>query len=173
MPVGDEFIDAALILHQLNGRINGLRWIPGVNLHVTACFIGEMPPDKLTRIKQDTAAICSRFQPMVLDLKEICTWPRRKPYMVWALYEEHQDFTAVYKNLEKTLTGVTGEGSVKPHVTLARFKDYTDIRQIRLTGPVFPEIIECSRLILFESRLAPEGPTYFPLAEFPLGKQTG
>ena len=90
--------------------------------------------------------------------------------MVWALYEEQTDFTAIYRRLELKLTGITGEGSVKPHVTLARFKDFTDIRQIQLTGTAFPENIICDRLILFESRLAAEGPSYFKLTEYPIGK---
>ena len=93
--------------------------------------------------------------------------------MVWALYEEHPDFTAIYRQLERALTGITGEGSVRPHVTLARFKDFTDIRQIRLTGTAFPENIACDRLVLFESRLAPGGASYFSLAEYPLGKRLG
>ncbi|MCX6227154.1 MAG: RNA 2',3'-cyclic phosphodiesterase [Bacteroidia bacterium] len=170
-PVGSLFTQAASVLGLSNRRIIGLRWVPGVNLHVTACFIGEVSQNKLSGLKAATGEICANFQPMTLNLKEICIWPKRKPYMVWALYEEHPDFTAVYRQLEHTLTGVPGGGSVKPHVTLARFKDFTDIRQIQLTGTVFPENIVCDRLILFESRLAPEGPTYFSLAEYPLGKQ--
>ena len=55
-------------------------------------------------------------------------------------------------------------------IALARFKEFTDIRQIQLSGAAFPENIVCDRLILFESRLAPEGPTYFSVAEYPLGK---
>jgi RNA 2',3'-cyclic 3'-phosphodiesterase len=169
-PVGREFTDAASESGRLNKTINGLRWVSGVNLHVTACFIGEVSPDKLSGLKAAIRKICANFQPLTLNLKEICIWPRRKPYMVWALYEEHPDFTAIYRQLENALTGVTGEGSVKPHVTLARFKDFTDIRQIQLTATAFPDSIVCDRLILFESRLAPEGPTYFSLAEYPLGK---
>ena len=169
-PVGNEFTKAASALAQTNGTINGLRWVPGVNLHVTACFIGEVSPDKLSGIKTATSEICSNFKPMMLNLKEICIWPKRKPYMVWALYEEHPDFTSMYRQLESSLIGVPGKGSVKPHVTLARFKDFTDIRQIQLSGTAFPEIIACDRLILFESRLAPEGPSYFKLQEYPIGK---
>jgi hypothetical protein len=67
--------------------------------------------------------------------------------MVWTLYEEHQDFAAIYRQLEHILTGVTGEGSVKPHITLASFRDFTDIRQIQLSGTAFPEHIVCDRLI--------------------------
>ena len=169
-PVGNEFTQAASALSRSNGSINGLRWVPGVNLHVTACFIGEVSPDKLPGLKTATLEICTDFQPMTLNLKEICIWPKRKPYMVWALYEEHPDFTAIYRQLEHTLTGVAGPGPVKPHVTLARFKDFTDIRQIQLTGTAFPENIICDRLILFESRLAAEGPSYFKLTEYPIGK---
>jgi hypothetical protein len=40
------------------------------------------------------------------------------------------------------------------------------MRQIQLTGTSFPETIHCDRLILFESRLAPEGATYISLGEF-------
>ena len=168
-PVGKEFNDAASALGRSNGRINGLRWVSGVNLHVTACFIGEVTPDNLSGLKATAGQICADFQPITLNLKDICIWPKRKPYMVWALYGENQDFTAIYRQLEHTLTGVTGEGRVKPHVTLARFKDFTDIRQIQLTNTAFPENIECDRLILFESRLAPEGAVYFSLTEYPLG----
>ena len=167
-PVGNTFIQAASELVLTNGIINGLRWVPGVNLHVTACFIGEVSPDKLSGLKTAAGNICADFHPLTLNLKEICIWPHRKPYMVWALFEEHKDFTAIYRQLEHTLTGAAGGGVVKPHVTLARFKDYIDICQIQLTGTTFPENILCDRLILFESRLAQEGPGYFPLAEYPL-----
>jgi 2'-5' RNA ligase len=126
--------------------IDGLRWVPGVNLHVTACFIGEVSPTRLPGLKAATGKICTNFQPITLELQEICIWPKRKPYMVWALYDEQPDFSAVYRQLEHTPTGVAGEGPVKPHVTLARFKDFTDIRQIRLTGTTFPENIACDRL---------------------------
>jgi RNA 2',3'-cyclic 3'-phosphodiesterase len=169
--VSTSFTEAATALNRSNGRINGLRWVPGVNLHVTACFIGEVAPDKLTGLKTVTAVICAQFQPITLTLKEICIWPSRNPYMVWAHYEENQDFTSIYRQLEKSLTGNPGNGPVKPHITLARFKDFTDIRQIKMTGTAFPETILCDRLILFESRLNPEGAAYFSLAEYPLGKQ--
>jgi 2'-5' RNA ligase len=167
--VGNEFTQAASALGLSNGRISGLRWVPGVNLHVTACFIGEVAPAKLAGLKAAAMEICANFQPMTLNLKEVCLWPKRKPYMVWALYEEHPDFTAMYRRLEQALTGVSGEGPVKPHVTLARFKDFTDIAQIQLTRTSFPKTILCDRLILFESKLAPEGPSYFPLVDYRLG----
>jgi 2'-5' RNA ligase len=168
-PTGNEFIRSAETLARSNGPIKGLRWVPGVNLHVTACFIGEVARETLPKIKTDSGVICAGHKPITLNLKEICIWPKRKPYMVWALYEEHPDFTAIYRQLERQLTGTSGEGAVKPHVTLARFKEFADIRRIRLDDITFPEQIVCNRLILFESRLAPEGPTYYPLGEYPLG----
>jgi 2'-5' RNA ligase len=169
-PVGKTFKQAASAFGSSSGKINGLRWVPGVNLHVTACFIGEVSPDRLPGIKTSTREICARFQPITLTLKEICIWPKNKPYMVWALYEEHPGFTSMYRQLEQSLTGATGQGSVKPHITLARFKEFTDIRQIQLSTTAFPETIQCDRLILFESRLAPEGAAYFALGEYPVGK---
>jgi 2'-5' RNA ligase len=171
LPVGAAFIEAAMELGTSNRKVNGLRWVPADNLHITACFLGEMPADKLSGIKTTIAGICDGFGPMTLALKDICIWPKKKPYMVWALFEEHQDFTAFYRSMERKLTGVSADSPVKPHVTLARFKEYSDIRQIRLSSTSFPEALECNRLILFESRLAPEGPAYYPLAEYLLESQ--
>lgn len=165
-PVGESFIQAASALESRNGRINGLRWVPGVNLHVTACFIGEASRDKLPGFIASTREICSHFQPITLNLKDICLWPKNRPYMVWALYEEHPDFTSMYRQLEQSLTGITGKGSVQPHVTLARFKEFTDTRQIRVSGATFPPQITCDRLILFESKLGSEGASYFPIHYF-------
>lgn len=170
-PAGSEFTGAANKLGLANGRINGLRWVPGVNLHVTACFIGKVPPDHLSGLKMATKETCARFQPVTLNLQELCIWPRRNPYMVWALYEENPGFTAIYRQLELALTGNTGAGPVKPHVTLARFKEFTDHSKIQLAGTAFPDQITCNRLILFESRLSQEGAAYFSLSEYPLGQQ--
>lgn len=168
-PTGDAFLAAASALARSNGRIEGLRWTQAVNLHVTACFIGEVQPGKLPELKKAVGEICGRHQSIHLTFKEICLWPKRKPYMVWALFEENPAFAKIYRELEHSLTGTTGQGPVLPHVTLARFKEYTDIRQIRLTGTAFPEMIPCEKLILFESRLASEGPTYYPLRDYTLG----
>lgn len=74
-PFGEPFTRAAEALSLSNGTISGLRWVPGVNLHVTACFIGEVAPDKLSAIKKATGEICTRFQPIMLNLQEICIWP--------------------------------------------------------------------------------------------------
>lgn len=168
--VGNDFTVAAMALSRSNGTIAGLRWVPGVNLHVTACFIGEVAPDKLSGIQGTIGVISANFQPINLKMKEICIWPKRNPYMVWALYEDHPGFTATYRQLEEALTGVAGTGPVRPHITLARFKDFTDTRKIQLTGMTFPDHVVCDRLILYESRLAPEGPTYYSLAEYPAGR---
>ena len=169
-PVGVTFTQAASAHAASFGKIGGLRTVPGINLHVTACFIGEAAPDRLPGIKASTRDICARYQPITLNLKEICIWPKNKPYMVWALYEEHPEFTRMYRELEQSLTGFTGKGSVKPHVTLARFKEFTDIRQIPLSGAPFPERILCDRLVLFESKLASDGASYFSLEDYRLGE---
>jgi 2'-5' RNA ligase len=60
-PVGTQFTQAATALSHSNGKINGLRWVPEVNLHVTACFIGEVSPDKLSGVKTAPTVICARF----------------------------------------------------------------------------------------------------------------
>jgi 2'-5' RNA ligase len=139
------------------------------NLHVTSYFIGETGQGELSAIKEKIGAIAGNMLPIELVLDRISLWPARKPYMVWAVFQENSLFTKLNRKLEEELWGSRGNGPVIPHITLARFKDYTDTRQVMLSSTEFPDQLIVDHIILFESRLSPLGPTYYPLVRFPLG----
>jgi 2'-5' RNA ligase len=167
LPVSEAFIRAAGGVAEANTVLKGIRWVPAPNLHVTACFIGEQNQEKLSEISDRIREITRNTDRVTLDLDKITLWPLRKPYMVWALYEENEPFTSLYRRLEEVLLDQAGKGSVKPHVTLARFKPAADYKNLNLARQKIPERLEINHLVLFESKLASEGPTYYPLADFP------
>ena len=139
------------------------------NLHVTSYFIGETGLGDLSAIKEKIGTVALNMQSIELVLDRISLWPARKPYMVWAIFQENSLFTNLNRMLEWELTGIRGNGPVVPHITLARFKEYTDTRQVKLDSIEFPDHLLVDHIILFESRLSGQGPTYFPLVRFPLG----
>jgi 2'-5' RNA ligase len=88
--------------------------------------------------------------------------------MVWALYEESPAFDRFYHGLERELLGKTAQGPVKPHVTLARFKEFSDYKNLVLEKTEFPQELEMVRLNFYESILKPEGPVYRIIRSFDL-----
>ena len=168
IPVNEPFQNASKKLSLLNQRISGFRWVPDVNLHVTTCFIGESAASNLLRLTGLTRTVVSMASGIILELEDICVWPRKNPYMVWALFRENEGFTLLYRNLEVALIGNAGKGAVKPHVTLARFKEGAAFKELNLTAADFPTRLEGSELILYESVLLPKGPDYRIIERFPI-----
>jgi|GEM_PF-1378217 len=168
MPVSETFKEASEALSGRNRHAKGIRWIPAGNQHVTTCFIGENETVRLPEIIEKMDLIAKAADPIPLSLERICLWPNRNPYMVWALYQENEAFTKLYRSLEWSLLGQAGSGSVRPHVTLARFKEWSSYRQLELFNPDFPRQLLVDHLVLYESRLSPQGPNYFEITRFRL-----
>jgi len=167
IPVSESFIRAAGGIVENNSGLHRIRWVPAQNLHVTACFIGEQHPDKLPEIIEKIKRIALTTEPIILDPDKICLWPSRMPYMVWALFMENNQFTSLYRRLEEGLLNQAGKGAVKPHITLARFKADSEYEKLNLITQKAAEQLEINHLVLYESKLSPAGPDYYPIADFP------
>jgi 2'-5' RNA ligase len=168
IPVGNDFAESALNLRSMNASNKGIRWVPAENLHLTTCFIGEASRADLDRFLELTEQSFANHELGSLKLEKICLWPARNPYMVWALYEDQAGFAKFYRSLEKTLLGSAGQGPVKAHVTLARFKEFSEYRKLNLEQVQFPLQLELTRLNFYESVLKPEGPDYRIIRSFDL-----
>ncbi|MCD6332830.1 MAG: RNA 2',3'-cyclic phosphodiesterase [Bacteroidales bacterium] len=151
----------------LNQNTKGWRWIPFKNLHVTSCFIGEVPGDQAAHISRVIQHIASETDTFELVVKEICLWPSKRARMIWILFEENELFTRLQHRLEKTLLQKIEREKVYPHITLARNK----LRIINT--PVFPSSIPelklpVERMILFESKRLQQGVNYQAINQFHL-----
>lgn len=167
IPVSEAFIRAAGGIAENNSGLHGIRWVPARNLHVTACFIGEVNADKLPEIIERIKKIAASTEPVILNQDKFCLWPSRMPYMVWALFKENNQFTNLYRRLEEGLLNQAGKGAVKPHITLARFKAAAEYEKINLVSQQATEQFEINHLVLYESKLLPAGPDYYPVVGFP------
>lgn len=167
IPVSDTFIKTASLIAETNSGLHGFRWVPARNLHVTACFIGEVNPNKLPDIIERINGVTASTEPFILHTDRICCWPVRMPYMVWVLFRENDQFTTLFRSLERELLNQTGKGAVKPHSTLARFKADAEYSRLGLDAPKAPQQLEVNHLVLYESKLSPAGPDYYPIEDFP------
>ncbi|MFO7617864.1 MAG: RNA 2',3'-cyclic phosphodiesterase [Bacteroidales bacterium] len=169
MPLPAGFQQLAMNLAGHHPPVNGLRWTRRENLHVTSYFIGETAAGDLEGLKGKIGTVARRSEPIGLVLDRISLWPVRKPYMIWAVFKENGLFTRLNRMLEQELSGTQDNGPVIPHVTLARFKDYADMSHLNLSAVEFSGRLTVDHIILFESKLSPQGPSYHPLVRFPLG----
>jgi 2'-5' RNA ligase len=151
------------------------RWTDPSLMHVTLVFLGQQPEERLDLLRSvgETAAAMSTQGS--LKLGQPGTFgPRKAPRVLWVgLDGDLQALQALRANLNVGLKQAgfdVEDRAYSPHITLARRRESAGGGP----PPNWPPTHSLNNhftmdgLTLFESRLSPRGPTYSPLAEFPL-----
>ena len=153
-----------------------VKWVRPENLHLTLSFLGEHRAEDVSAIKaavdratRGTAAFSLAFSRAgVFE-----SWER--PRVLWLGIERGADaLGGLAAGLHRQLvqTGIEMADKGRPfaaHLTLGRFRSRRHVERLRDVAASFaaPQAMEMpvGRLILYESRLFPEGPRYTALAE--------
>jgi 2'-5' RNA ligase len=150
-----------------------VRLVPQELWHITVLFLGDQDDESLPGID---AALRSMYAGKELPIEfERVTYgpPGRPPRMVWATTTEETSahIGALKQRLETELArngiewGHSEHGSFTGHVTLARFESRDGLQPV---DERMSEQFIARDLVLFESHLSPEGPTYQELLRAPL-----
>jgi len=156
-----------------------VKWVDAAQLHFTVRFFGDLDDGALARVQDVTREIVSTFPPLRLRLSGTGTFPPRgRPRVYWIGVRDGADAlgelaTTLDQGYRYAGLGVA-DRPLSPHLTVGRMKDgrhlpplgpkVWDYGRLTFETPVF--IV--SRVCVVASVLAPQGPTYTPLAEFPL-----
>lgn len=170
---------ARTALRSAGGRTGAghpLRVLDAEVLHVTLCFLGNQPLEEI-------GAIGSRLDEAAGHVGELSVgaplWlPPRRPRAL--AVELHDDDSGRLAELHRRLTNALGElcegagggtsgrrHHFRPHVTVARMRDGTAPRE-RALAPTPPLSFTPRELVLYRSRLSPEGASYEALRRLPL-----
>lgn len=169
---------ARTALRSAGGRTGAghpLRVLDAEVLHVTFCFLGEQPIDRIGPIESRLAEIAS-------DVGELAVgaplWlpPRRPRALAVELHDDGSErLPELHRRLILALEELCaldgGAGArrhrFRPHVTVARMRDGAAPRE-RALVPTPPLTFTPRELVLYRSWLSPGGASYEALSLFPL-----
>jgi 2'-5' RNA ligase len=144
----------------------GARPVAAEALHVTLCFLGTQPADRVEEIAE---VVCAQATPVgPLGLGAPAWLPRRRPR---ALAIELHDETGALGDLAGDLARALREAidwepesrRLRPHITVAR-----GALAPRALAPTPALAFEPESLTLYRSRLEPDGAAYQALARIAL-----
>lgn len=166
-------------LEGLVGRLRPtarLRWGRLKNLHITTKFIGEWPAERLEELIGALGKLPRRGD-IEIAVRELGWFPSsRAPRVFWAGVEGGDGLAELARDTDQAASrlGVPAEERrFSPHLTLARIKPLTQLRDLKDAIEAMPSVefgsFTADRFHLYASELRPSGAEYNRLAEFLLG----
>jgi len=166
----NDILKKELINFQLNQYYDpAIRWIDEENFHVTLVFIGNIENIQLTSLKELVQRTLKDYKSFELDFLQFEQIPKNQPRMIWGRFNDQQTFTEIVINLQLALE-LKPEYNLKPHITLARFKNDTNQQNIHLKQlEINKSVLKVNKIHLYESYLTPAGSKYNIIDTYFLG----
>ena len=157
----------------LAGGLQGVRWVPPENYHVTLRFIGELPNWRAEEIDHALAAL--RAPAFPLQLAGVGTFAKGgKVTSLWVGAARTPALDHLQSKVETALHRAGLERERRrfiPHVTLARLDNAPESKVagwVQSHNLFRSDPIQVEHFTLFSSRLGKEQAAYEPEVEYPL-----
>lgn len=154
-------------LRKHHDRALPVRWIRPENLHITLNFLGDLDDLGEHQALEIAANVASRHKPIEIELTRIV--PFRT--MIWAEVKANKRLAALQADLARRFSdarvGEPDSREYHPHVSLARSRE--NLESFAAGEPLSGMSFIASHIVVFESELHPESPTYVSIDAFELG----
>lgn len=166
LPAGPE-AEIAAILSSLKAKDWPVRWVRPAGLHLTLKFFGEVTSDRVDAIVEMLAFATAGMRPLTLRLAGGGVLPSpRQPRVLHCPVDADSALELLQDRIERGADrlGFPPEGRpFRPHITLGRVREghrlpagwLSDLERVPAGESFLAE-----RVVLFESRITPEGPEY-------------
>jgi 2'-5' RNA ligase len=149
-------------------------WVARDCMHVTLAFLGDIAPDDVSVLRDAMAPVTGATAPIATTLGAVDAFPgpRRARVLVAALDDAEGAIARLATTCQRAATRIGNEPErrrFRPHATLARLRAPLDVRRMLDGLPARPVPVALDRVVLFESRISPQGTAYVPLVTLPLG----
>ena len=173
-------VEVARFQNQLRKEMSRLpiRWVAPETMHLTLQFLGETPVDEVASIEAAISVVASQFAPIAMHLSGAGGFPSfQKPQVLWVGIHANHQLKQLVSKLQKELAplGFKPEGEFVPHLTLGRLSRNASNEEYKAASIALAhwQSIEIGddqprEIILYQSDLSREGPTYTALFRAPL-----
>jgi 2'-5' RNA ligase len=157
------------------GRIS---WTKPQGQHLTLKFFGDISTEDVKNICSAVQNRVTSEQSLNLKIEKLGVFPdARRPRVLWCgIFGDVEKLSVLQKQLDSDFAGIGFPGedrSFQAHLTLGRIKDSHGLIGISEALTKYSAFaageFNCKELILFQSKLSPQGAIYTKLAEFALG----
>jgi RNA 2',3'-cyclic 3'-phosphodiesterase len=151
-------------LFTLPKQIKGasVNWVYKKNLHITLNFIGELPEEKVKKIKEIIKTI--KFKPFKLKLTKLGFFPNKDHLKtIWIGVEPKQLIVDLAQKIDQELMEFVKEQKFEAHITLGRFRSFKKKELFCKSVEEFdlkPLEFEVNSFQFFKSILRKEGPRH-------------
>lgn len=116
---------AAGLVHRLSGERDGIKWVPGENLHLTLKFLGDVDNRDVPQVCEVLRRCCSGIQPFNLQFRGAGAFPDpARPRVVYAgIIQGGDSLIELVGRLEPALADLGFKPEPRdyvPHLTLGR-----------------------------------------------------
>jgi RNA 2',3'-cyclic 3'-phosphodiesterase len=151
-----------------------ITWVDSKNTHLTLKFFGETDEARIPAIRDALAAACSKSGIFTINIHRTGIFGSRyDPRVIWFGIDPEPGLDLLWKNTisELQLAGwETDRQNLVPHLTVGRIRDLKEKDLFQKILGTYREIQlqqeTVTRVILYESILKREGPTYVELGTF-------
>jgi 2'-5' RNA ligase len=159
---------------EIKGRIS---WTKPQGQHLTLKFFGDISRGDVTNICSAVQNRTALAPSLNLKIEKIGVFPdARKPRVLWSgIAGDGEKLSALQKQLDSDFEGIGFPKEDRPfraHLTLGRIKKsqiLTGISEALAKHNAFATgVFSCKELIVFQSKLLPQGAVYTKLAVFTL-----
>ena len=158
-----------VIQTELQASIAAARWTRPENLHLTLHFFAKIEQETLEKLKVSVLSVMGCQRSFQVEVNGLGAFPNlHRPRVIWLGLEPRGQLEQLHRATERCLrqAGLTTDSRpYSPHLTIGRLRggklDLTK-RFISMQEKTI-EPLNVDRLILYESRLRPEGAQHIPL----------
>jgi 2'-5' RNA ligase len=148
-----------------------IKWVAFENLHITLKFLGEIDEKKRDELAPVITQIGQKHNGFQVRIEGLGCFPNpRTPRVLWVgVKDGNTELCDIAAALEKGLAplGFKDEKRFHPHLTIGRIKKLCKMNDI-LAKHISTDAFRVDSVVLFKSKLNPDGPVYEQLDRFAL-----
>ena len=161
---------------EISGRIS---WTKPQGQHLTLKFFGDISTEDVNNICTALQTRIALGSSLNLKIEKLGVFPdARRPRVLWCGFAgDVEKLSVLQKQMDSDFTGIGFLKEDRPfraHLTLGRIKEphgLTGVSEAMVKYHAFVTgEFTCKELVLFQSKLSPQGAVYTKLAEFPLDR---